>query len=251
LLSGFIFCEKCHKPLTGQTPGKGHPHLKYYRHRPDVPCKAFTYIPAEKIERAVFATIFENFVDAPSFERAIAESLPDVQMTKGIESHIANNTKRLKKIERDLHKLVALAVAGTLTHDTIQGRERELLQAKATCEADIKKDQLFLASLPDVADVKREAARIRKMLLKQYASVEHQEAMSFDDKRKLLHWLFDGHDAEGGTYGIYIMATRKGRNQKVDYFLYGRIMGVRTMFGDNLNWEEDNSFINPKPALET
>jgi len=79
LLSGFIRCEKCGSTLTGQTQYSKKAIHKYYQHqsRTIVDCTAFSSIPAEKIERALFLTIFENIVDVPSFEKAIAESLPD------------------------------------------------------------------------------------------------------------------------------------------------------------------------------
>lgn len=248
LLSGYIFCEKCHRPLTAQTPNKDHSYLKYYRHRPDVACKAFTYIPTHGIEEAVFKAIFENFVDVPNFEKAIAESLPDPTTKTDIELRIAGNRKRIKKLDKDLDDLVNLALSGTLTRETIQKKETELLQAKSICEDEISNDQRFLQSLPDIDQLKEEANSVRRMLLDYFGSKEHQSEMSYEDKRKLLEWLFEGRDKEGTKYGIYINATRKGKNQKVDYFLYGKITGLRTMVGDNYDYnEEEEGFLDLTP----
>jgi len=251
LLSGFLFCEKCHKPLTGQTPGKRRPHLKYYRHQSGFPCKAFTYIPAFKIEEAVFQAIFENFVDVPNFEKAIAESLPDPTTKTDIELRIAKNRKRIKKLDKELEDLVNLALSGTLTRETIQKKETELIHAKSICIDEISNDQRFLQYLPNVEKLKEEANSVRRMLLEYFGSQEHQEEMTFEEKRKLLHWLFDGRDKEGNRYGIYINATKKGRNQKVDYFMYGKIIGLRTMVGNNYDFIEEEENIKPSSALET
>jgi len=63
--------------------------------------------------------------------------------------------------------------------------------------------------------------------------------MTFDEKRELLHWLFDGKDNKGNKYGIYINKIGKGKEQKVDYFMYGRIVGLRTLKGNDIDYFED------------
>jgi hypothetical protein len=85
-------------------------------------------------------------------------------------------------------------------------------------------------------------------MLEKYRSKEHLQEMSYDDKRALLHWLFDGKDQEGTKYGIYVTKTGKYKDQKVDYFMYGRIQGLRTLKGDDINYDEDNN--NYKTKLE-
>lgn len=68
--------------------------------------------------------------------------------------------------------------------------------------------------------------------------------MSFDEKKALLHWIFDGKDSTGYRYGIYVNKKKKGQGQKIDYFLYGRITGLRTIKGDDINyqyWDEDET----------
>lgn len=254
LLSGFIFCGKCHKPLTAQTPQKDRYNFKYYRHRSNESCKAFSYISATKIEEAVFKAIFENFVDEPNFENAIKDYIPDSNMIAEINLKIKENEKKLTKIEIGLSKLVDIAMAGTLSKETIQARETELLKDKARYIDDIEKDQKYLATLPDPVEAKKQAYGIRRILLEYYGSEEHQDKMSFDEKRELLHWLFDGKDRDGMPHGIFIDATLKGKHQKVDYYLYGRIVGLRTMKGDNYDYFEENEderIIKPKSSLET
>jgi len=96
--------------------------------------------------------------------------------------------------------------------------------------------------MPDLKQVKQEAEQIRRELLTHYGSRDHLQRMSFDDKKQLLHWLFDGKDRDGKPYGIYISRRGRGRQQKVDYFMYGRITGLRTLRGDDTNhpkWDED------------
>jgi hypothetical protein len=61
--------------------------------------------------------------------------------------------------------------------------------------------------------------------------------MSFDDKQRLLHWLFDGENEKGTPYGIYITKHGRGPNQKVNYFMYGRLTGIRTLKSDDTNYQ--------------
>jgi len=96
--------------------------------------------------------------------------------------------------------------------------------------------------MPDLKQVKQEAEQIRRELLTHYGSRDHLQRMSFDDKKQLLHRLFDGKDREGKPHEIYISKSGRGRQQKVDYFMYGRITGLRTLRGDDINhpkWDED------------
>jgi hypothetical protein len=63
--------------------------------------------------------------------------------------------------------------------------------------------------------------------------------MSFDDKRNLLHWLFDGKDQTGERYGIYLTSRGYGKEKRVDYYMFGRITGLRTLKGDDINFMGD------------
>ena len=76
-------------------------------------------------------------------------------------------------------------------------------------------------------------------LLSHFSSEEHLQEMTFDEKKHLLHFLFDGKDIAGTPYGIYISKNGKA---KWNYFMYGRITGLRTVKGEDINyqgWDED------------
>ncbi len=60
--------------------------------------------------------------------------------------------------------------------------------------------------------------------------------MTYDEKRELIHWLFDGKDYEGTPYGIYVY---KHKDQSVDYYFYGKIQGLRTLKGNKIDYQED------------
>ncbi len=62
-----------------------------------------------------------NTVDAPAFEQAIAESLPDEKMVKGLENEIKAGEQELKRIEQELDKLVDMALNRVLKKEKQRG----------------------------------------------------------------------------------------------------------------------------------
>ncbi len=240
VLSGFIRCDVCHSRLSPATINAPEAPLRIYRHKPDE-SKAFTYIHCDPIEKAVFETIFENIYDAGGFEKAIAESLPDDNLRHELERQIEVNEKNLKNVNKELSKLVQAVLDETLSAETIKAKEQELLKLKGNIISHLESDRSTLRTLPNVEEVKEEAGRIRQQLLERYSGLERLSQMTFEEKRELLHWLFDGRDKHGTHYGIYIKATGKRKNKKIDYFLYGKITGLRTLKDGNINYEENES----------
>jgi len=246
LLSGLIRCNTCKHTITGQLTnpgGKAKDTYRYYRHRidqwTDKPCHAFHSIPADKIENAVLQTIFRNFWDIPQFEKSIQSSLPDEKTINDLKQRISLNEKELSVIEKELNKLVDLALEGTLQKDTIKERETSLLERKKRTQLMIVNNTTELESLPDPATIKRQAEEIRKRLLSKYSGVERLNEMTFKEKRELLEYFFIGKDAGGSPYGIYIDKRGTGKNAKIDYFMYGRLTGVATLYKDDINYMGD------------
>ena len=94
LLSGFIRCDQCKAMISGQTfPRTKKKDYRYYHHRGNTSCKAFSRVDAETIENAVFHTIFENIGDMPNFEKAIASSLPDEKMIDNLKAKIKDEKR--------------------------------------------------------------------------------------------------------------------------------------------------------------
>jgi hypothetical protein len=74
-------------------------------------------------------------------------------------------------------------------------------------------------NMPDIEAVKKQAVRIRRDLLTKYSGMDRFNKMTFDEKRELRHWIFDGHDPIGEKFGIYINKKGKGRNALIDYLV--------------------------------
>jgi hypothetical protein len=241
LLAGFIRCENCGRSLKGTSSSKAGRDYEYYvhdNHKYSRDCRIFSAIPMRQIERAVFDTIFESFVDVPNFEKAIAESLPDEKMIKDLESDIKANQKKLKYVSKELEKLVDLALSGTLSKATIHKKEQELIQSRDKLTEQIQADESRLNSLPYIDQVREEAYLIRRELLEHYGSKEHIEKMSLDEKRELLYWLFNGKNHLGEPYAIYVNKKGTRHDYMVDYFMYGKVELIRTLKGDNIDYTD-------------
>lgn len=241
VLSGFLYCENCHHTLVGQTQYIKGAEFKYYIHpiKPEIQCKAFSSINLERIERAVFLTIFENLMDVPSYERAISESMPDESKIKELHDRISSNKNELRQVLKDQDTLTSKVMAGELTKHTVKRTEEELLEREKRLTEMIESDERQFNSIPDIETVKHEAEKIRKELLAKYRSKDHLFNMSFDEKRDLLYWLFNGRDQNGDPYGIYINKRSKGKDAQIDYFLYGKIQGLRTLKHTDIDYFDD------------
>ncbi len=249
-LTGFIRCEICGRSLSGQTQVKPcGSEFRYYKHKggKHETCKAFISVPLKQIENAVFRTIFENVADVPAFEKAISESLPDEKLLKSLEAKVKAGEKELKRIERELGKLVDAVLSGPLQSEifkeSVRSKEKSLIEAKAKATEELEEARAKLRSMPDLERVRREAEAVRRRLLEHFSGEERLQEMTFDEKKQLLHWLFDGKDHEGRPYGIYVNKKGRGAGQKIDCFFYGQIItGLRTLKGEDIDyqaWDED------------
>jgi hypothetical protein len=79
--------------------------------------------------------------------------------------------------------------------------------------------------MPDENRVKEEAEEIRKRLLKQYRGSEHILGMSFENKQRLIRWLFEGKDTDGKPYGIFVNKPEQGHGAAVYYSMSGNFAG--------------------------
>lgn len=209
-LSGFLKCNACGRAFSGQKQHKGTKYEKrYYRHPyRDIECRELSYINANDIEARVFKILFDNVYDKPAFEEAIKKELPDADYILDLENTISSRGNELKKIEKDLNKLIDAVLTGLLDKDVVKQRQNELLDRKDSLEKAIENAKDKLNSLPKLDEVKSRANYIRKELLYYFGSEERLSKMSYDDKRRMLYNLF------GNDGGIFV--SRNEKEIKID-----------------------------------
>ncbi|MCK5506140.1 MAG: recombinase family protein [Thermodesulfovibrionia bacterium] len=243
VLTGFVRCNKCKKSLAGQTQiNKTGREFYYYRHPGGKyeTCNAFNSVPLKTIENAVFKTLFESIIDEAGFNEAIKESLPDTDFINSLKEKIFNNEKALKEINKNLDKLVDMVLEGKLRKETIHKKESDLYETKSQVEEELEQDKYKLKSLPNIEEVQIESKFLRLGLLDYFGSEERLQGMTFEEKKRLLHQIFDGKDEDGLPYGIYIDRIDK---DKWDYFIYGNVLeGARTVKDEDIDYDMPSEF---------
>lgn len=167
-----------------------------------------------------------------------------------LENKIKSTTLELTQANKELDKLVELAIAGTLTKATIKKKEQTLIEVKNSLEDTLRDDTQLFNSMPDVNTVKKEAEKIRRQLLEYFSGKKRLEKMTYNEKRMLLHWLFEGRDKKGTPYGKYISKTGQRKEAKVDYFLYGKVQGLRTLKGDDIDYFDDKELYKTNKGVD-
>lgn len=244
-LTGFLKCSVCgcrisgdsgYKSRNGQRASKKY---HYYNH-PNNECTQRFNIDTERMERAVFLTIFEVLWDVPNFNKAIENALPteDDRMEidskiKATEASIKDNEKLWSGYNQKVSK--GIVKGDDIIRQTMEDFQQERIRLD-TKLAELKDRKKYMRPIEEVVAEQNE---IRNQFLEKFSSPEHYENMTHQDKQNLLHWLFDGKDSEGRPYSIYLEKINNGKKyMMVDYFMYGRITGLRTMRGDDINYTE-------------
>jgi len=232
VLSGFLKCAKCKGPLSGQTQRQGKVEYGYYRHNG---CDSISYISAPMIENAVFKTIFDDTFDEVGFNSAIKDTFPTTKEVDKLKADISRDEKALKKVNKDLETLIDLALAKTLKVETIREREADLQNRKDTLTESIKIDNSKLEKLPTTEEVEHQAGVMRLAMMDHFKSEERYLSMTYDEKRRLLHWLFDGKDETGEAHGIYVKKVADGI---YDYRINAKLFeGAAFLKGDDIDYD--------------
>jgi len=205
VLQGFIYCAHCHRALTGQSVGRGY---IYYTHRVVIGCKRdpkYVQCPMKMMDDAVFRIIYSYVIDLDSFEKAIAKNAPDDTFINSLKDSIKYEKRAIKKAEADFSRFHKLVIEGTLKNkQQIQKTEAKLTTQLENHKSELDRYDQRLGQLPRRDKYEKDAKRIRQQLLTKFASLEHLLEMPYEQKRKVLHSVFDGKDSEGHPYGVYI-----------------------------------------------
>ncbi|HPQ22265.1 MAG TPA: recombinase family protein, partial [Saprospiraceae bacterium] len=209
LLSRMIFCDECNYAIFGQACHNG---KLYYRHSRDRGCNNFDYIPADIIEGAVIEDIFEMLGDLPRIEQATKAAIPNLKEMDELRREIEQAEKELQKIKKMKDNLIDSVENGELYGDDIKERMGKHRETEALLRSKIDLGKSKLKNIPSEDDIKRKSGillRLMRNILKRKKHLD--EEMTFDDKRKLLQYVFDGKDAHGKRCGVYIRKSDNGR----------------------------------------
>jgi len=203
--------------MTGQVQKYKETKHKYYVHPGSKweKCKALSSIKAERIEEAVFHAIYENTFDEDAFNEAIKENFPDPKERNILEDEIKVLNKEIKIISRDQDKLVEALLNETISPELIIKKDHELGLQKQDFENRLKKKEISLKNIASKSEVEEQGKLIREQLMNYFGSEERFGEMNFDDKRRLLHSVFDGNDESGKPYGVYLKQQSRTHQKKI------------------------------------
>ncbi|MFH1080473.1 MAG: recombinase family protein [Pseudomonadota bacterium] len=214
LLSRMIFCETCGYAMFGH---ENHEGRLYYRHSRDRDrhsqgkgCKSFEYIPADIVEGAVIEDIFRMLGDLPRIEQATKDAIPDLKELEELKVSIEYNEKELLKNKKSIDNLISQIEEGNISGAVVKARMSELKAIEISLTTRIDADRIRYETIPSPQDVKRKAGLLLRLMRDFLSRQKHLEEMTFDDKRKLLQYAFNGKDADGKRLGVYIGKNDSG-----------------------------------------
>jgi site-specific DNA recombinase len=112
VLTGFVRCGHCGRPLSGNSLGRG----KYYRHTYHVtyelPKCVFHSIREDELVEPALNYLYSFFTDQPTFNAAIARALPDQNERQAIEREHNAAQQGLSRVEKEIGRLVNAIVKG-------------------------------------------------------------------------------------------------------------------------------------------
>ena len=221
VLTGYLRCEKCNYALSGaDSNGR-----RVYQHsnKVDGVQKFCMSIKADMIEDAVFETLLIYFGDHSKIEEATKENLKPVEKRKELEKEINLKEKAAERIYNEWEQTLDKRVQEDYLPEMISKRIEGYKDTYGQLSAEIKELKAKRNSLPSDTDLERDIEQLKQDIAKKFSGPNWLEEMTFEDKRKLLHWLFQGKDEDGKPYGIYVTKEGKYKNADIEYSIHAKI----------------------------
>ena len=255
LLNNVLFCGHCGYSMSGGAIGPK--PLLYYIHPKKsgqriIDCDKIKFAPAELIEQAVMAEIFQNFGDQKSRMKLLNMGGKDVlaDLTAAMDRY----TKELEKIEAGKERLVSAVEAGTLPANMIKTRYDKLAAMEESLRKRRQSTEDELSTIPTKAEKKGLEAALERSVEWDYLGTKGRYSkMSFEEKRELLRLLFGGSDKSEEKrkkgcvlpkfvkHGIYLKKTPKGWKFEIKGAFSSLADSVKKelKFSDPLLWNEN------------
>jgi hypothetical protein len=201
--------------------------------------------------------LFNVFGNKPALERAISAALPDPEGAGDRRKTSERLQRALAGLQSGRERLVRLIARGKLTEgqaekelDSLNERERILREELAGVKA-------ALEEAPSPEEVKAVVEAVGKRFLrysdpKEWARrmkrVEVEaggiEAMSWEEKKELVQWVFGGKDAKGERLGVRVRRVpgrERGWRQEWEFVVSGVV---------GLELSGDTRVLEPPPGFE-
>jgi hypothetical protein len=213
LLARMIFCNHCGYTMFGQ---KNHSGKRYYRHarqdRRKNSCPSHRmYVPAEDIERAVLIQLFNMFGDRERIEKAVLRAIPDADKAEELQSEKETLLAELRKIELRYNNIVDAIGEGTISKERAKAATQKLDEREKSISERLTLVNTQLETIPTKKQIVEAAKIARRNIMRLDAAMSKSfkafSKMSYEAKRKLMEYAFQGLNTEGKRRGIYISKT--------------------------------------------
>lgn len=201
LLSGFVKCAYCGRPLKPQTC-KG--HIVYYRHyyKPgDKKVCPYKGIQGDILEDKVLSYLYNFFFDKAAFNKAIEAALPKDDDRKLLEKDIRQTEKQITAEKREVANLVN-AIAKGVDASLLIDKQDELKTAIQALVERLEELKQTLINMPDPESIRKHSVGIRAKLRARY-KVSDWQTVPYNDVRQFLRFLF-GDNPKGNGFGISV-----------------------------------------------
>lgn len=212
LLSGMVFCGKCHRSLTPQTSNG----FRYYR---ACGCNCFKgQVNAQQLEDAVVRDLFDLFGNPKKMQEAVDAAIPNKKKQATLEKKQTKLTKEISKVEQQVGRLVDAIQEGVISMSDAKKRREQLREKQTQLESELSQCSEELASVP-TAEVLKRVKRLptkRRMI----SGPTGLDDITFDEKRALIELSFSGVLPDRRKSGVYVQSVRGKENRRPRPWIY-------------------------------
>jgi len=253
LLSSIIFCEDCGLALIGRP----HPRYGYliYQHQKAreitgkrktlrIPsaepskeiCPNYTRwdTKAADIDEAVMSHLFNMYGNADAIEKAIADATPDLEKMESLRKQKVQFENELKKVLQQKDRLIDLIADGQIPKHDVKIKFDEIKQREVLLVAEIENISHQTNNTMSKEEINITAKSLALLMKKwavkgYYKTHDAYKKMTFEEKRRLLEKIFNGHDPEGRKLGVYLKKDGPGRSYIIRGIFSSTITGYLPM----------------------
>jgi len=218
LLARMIFCGGCGEAMYGQ---KG----KYYRHHPKnyKQCQHINYVRSDLIENAVLVHLFQMFGNVDGLAKAMERAIPNADERRRLVKDKKLLEKQQAGVEKEKDKIVRAIAKSIITDKDAKREMAELREREAQLTKEIEDIAPLVANVPTKKAIRREAGLIKRQYQAIYRGTRQLAKMTYEQKRKLVQFAFNGFDQQGRRLGVYV--DRAGDTWS--YIIRGKLDAIR------------------------
>jgi site-specific DNA recombinase len=235
LLRKVLFCAVCGYAVSGASIN-GH---RYYVHgrtsgKHKIPCRNFSYIPAQTLEYSVMGQLFEFFGDAAKRAEIVRASNANITEAERLRERVGELKAELNNVVAQQGRVVDGVARGLLPEAKVKAKMAKLLDQEEGLKDAIEELEERVASVPTAEELDEALKPLnpkRPGLTRKVAeegiewsrlmSTVHFKKMSFGDKVAMVRAIFGnarrtpakkrGDKAAKFTgAGVYVEKTQKG-----------------------------------------